>query len=520
VRASARLSVREIPQADLEVYARVLPQKSLLLDSLEWIDWDQFTPKLQHYYRNSGEGQPPYPPEILLKLEFLGCLYGASRRQLIERARCDLHWKYFLGLPIAASMPDHSTLSLFRSRLGPEGFREIFDELLGQARRHGLVSDRLRLKDATHVYADIAVPTALGLFAQLRTRMLAAVKAFDPQSAASFDVDLEQMRQRSQQGDDQTRLQARIEIVQDILSWIAEQTEPQDKTRQSGWQKLQQVRQLAEKILGDSANPQAGDKTISVVDPDARRGKHGEFYDGYLLDVMMDADSGLVTSLDVLPANGDEARNAIALIESEERAHGNDVEQLSIDGIGFNGEVLQKLTDTAGVNVEVFTPPRDFTTSAGFESSQFEPVEDGERVRCPAGELSGKASRKPAKPNTLSYTFSARKCSSCPLQAACCPDRKPTSGSGRRVTKNTYEREYAHARAVAQTEQYAEVRRHHPAIERKLNEFVRHHKARRAMYRGRWRVQVQQLMTAVAINVKRMIKLVQPCAPQPRFGLI
>jgi transposase len=280
VRASARLYVCEIPQADREVYATVLPEKSLLLDSLQWIDWDQFTPKLRHYYRNSGEGQPPYPPEILLKLEFLGCLYGVSRRQLIERASCDLHWKYFLGLPIAARLPDHSTLSYFRSRLGPEGFKEIFDQLLEQARRHGLVSDRLRLKDATHIYADIAVPTALGLFAQLRTRMLAAVKAFDPQAAASFDVDLEQMRQRSQQGNDQARLQARVDIVRDILSWIAEQTQPQEKTRQSEWQKLQQVRQLAEKILGDLDNPEAGDKTISVVDPDARCGKHGKFYDG------------------------------------------------------------------------------------------------------------------------------------------------------------------------------------------------------------------------------------------------
>jgi hypothetical protein len=308
---------------------------------------------------------------------------------------------------------------------------------------------------------------------------------------------------------------ARVEIVRDILGWIAEQPQPQEKTRQSGWQKLQQVRQLAEKVLGDLQNPEAGDKTISVVDPDARRGKHGEFYEGYLLDVMMDAQSGLVTSLDVLPANGDEARNAIALIQSEESAHGNDVEQLSIDGIGFNGEVLRELTDTAGVNVEVFTPPRDFTTGAGFESSQFEPVDDGERVRCPAGELSGRAGR--TKPNTLSYTFSACKCGGCPLQAACCPDREPTSRTGRRVTKNTYEREYAHARAVAQTEQYAEVRRRHGAIERKLNEFVRHHKSRRAIYRGRWRVKVQQLMTAVAINIKQMITLVQQCVPQPRL---
>lgn len=78
-----------------------------------------------------------------------------------------------------------------------------------------------------------------------------------------------------------------------------------------------------------------------MVDPDARCGKHGEYYDGYLLDVMMDADSELITAIDVLPANGEEAANAIALVKHEQQTHGNNIERLSIDGIGFNGAVLR-----------------------------------------------------------------------------------------------------------------------------------------------------------------------------------
>lgn len=520
MRASARLSVREMSKADLYVFDMVLPKKSLLLDCLELIDWELFNSKLLAYYSTSGEGQPYYPPVILLKLEFLGHLYGIGRRALIERATCDLHWKFFLGLPIDAALPDHSTLSYFRSRVGGEGFKEIFDVLLLQARGYGLVGDRLRLKDATHIYADIAVPTALGLFAQLRQRMLAAVKAFDPQGAESFEIDLQLMRERSESADDQTRLQARVDLVQNILAWIVEQSEPADGARANAWHGLQQVRQLAEKILDDLAHPEAGDKTLSVVDADARRGKHGEYYDGYLLDVMIDAESELITSLDVLPANADEARNAIVLIEAEEQAQGNDIEQLSIDGIGFNGEVLRTLTEGDGLDVEVFTPPRDFHTSEGFDSSQFELIDGGERVRCPAGEVSGVAGRKADKPNTSFYTFSHNKCAGCPLLEACCPNFNPAGRTGRRVSKNEYEPEYAAARAIAQTEQYAEVRRRHPAIERKLNEIVRHHRARRAMYRGMAKVKIQQLMTSFAINIKRIHKLLRPqCAPSATFGV-
>jgi transposase len=507
MRASARLSVREMSLLDLDVYGRVLPKESLLLDCLKWIKWEQLDSKLLAYYSNSGEGQPPYPPTILLKLEFLSYLYCMGRRALIERATCDLHWKYFLGLPIDAALPDHSTLSYFRSRLGAEGFKNILDALIFQAREHGLVSDRLRLKDATHIYADIAVPTALGLFAQLRQRMLTAVKAFDPWAAESFEVALQLMRERSEGCDNQTRLQARVDLVQDIHAWITEQNEPADLTKAKAWHKLQEVRQLAEKILSDLDHPDTGDKTLSVVDPDARCGKHGEYYDGYLLDVMMDAESELITSLEVLPANGDEARDAIDLIESEEQAHGNDIEQLSIDGIGFNGEVLRTLTDGDGLDVEVFTPPRDFTTAEGFDSSQFELIDNGERVRCPAGEVSGKAGRKADKQNTSFYIFTHSKCASCLLLEACCPNFNPAGRTGRRVSKNEYEAEYAAARMVAQSEKYAAVRRRHPAIERKLNEMVRHHHSRRAIYRGLGRVKIQQFMTSFTINIKRMAKL-------------
>jgi hypothetical protein len=66
---------------------------------------------------------------------------------------------------------------------------------------------------------------------------------------------------------------------------------------------------------------------------------------------------------------------------------------------------------------------------------------------------------------------------------------------------------FALAREVALSDEYAEVRRKHPAIERKLNEFVRHHGTRRARFRGRLKVKIQQLLTATAINMKRMIRL-------------
>ena len=94
---------------------------------------------------------------------------------------------------------------------------------------------------------------------------------------------------------------------------------------------------MASKILDDNAHPDNGDRILSLVDPDARRGRHGQWYDGYSIDISMDADSNLSTAVDVLFAGGDKAKSAVNLIKSEHEAQGNQMESLSIDGVGFNG---------------------------------------------------------------------------------------------------------------------------------------------------------------------------------------
>ena len=52
------------------------------------------------------------------------------------------------GVLRAVSLPNGS-------RLGPEKFQQIFNEIITQAREAGLVSDRLRIIDATHLQAKV-----------------------------------------------------------------------------------------------------------------------------------------------------------------------------------------------------------------------------------------------------------------------------------------------------------------------------------------------------------------------------
>ena len=126
------------------------------------------------------QGRPAASPVLMLKLEYLLYHYNLPDREVIARAEIDIAFRYFLQLPLQWKLPDPSSLCVFRGRLGRDGFRMVFRQVLAAARSQGIVKDRLRIKDATHVLANMAVPTALALVAQTRDKLLQAAEPFVP----------------------------------------------------------------------------------------------------------------------------------------------------------------------------------------------------------------------------------------------------------------------------------------------------------------------------------------------------
>ena len=81
---------------------------------------------------------------------------------------------------------------------------------------------------------------------------------------------------------------------------------------------------------------------------------------------------------------------------------------------------------------------------------------------------------------------------------------------------NLHAAAYERARSVASGEAYAEVRRRHGLVERKLGEMVRHHGGRRARHRGIGAVGIEHVMLAMAVNFKRLAKLLVGTSPWQR----
>jgi transposase len=501
-----------LTELDERIFAALVPQDHYLRQVAAVIDFERFRPTLEQGY-SATMGRTGIDVIRMLKFAFLSYHYRLSDRQVIARTRTDAAFRWFLGLSTTDDLPDPSDASYFRQRHA-ERLPQTFQELLGIAREHGLVRDRLRLKDATHVFADAAQVKPLQLAAQVRERLLNAAEPLLPDWVTRQRQRLHALRQATAELPDDERLAARIEFVRGLtdelpplLAALGEADAPSRR-----FERLQRALQIAAKLLQDHADPEAGDRLASAHDGDARLGKHGGFFLGYLLDLAMDADSELITAVEVLPGNaagnGLEAADAAGLIRQEEAAPGNDVASLSMDGAGYNGPALRELTDPEGLALDVTVPVPQKAPRQTFGPERFELVVlegGGAEVTCPNGQKTRQRERN-EDDTGWKYSFKASQCAGCRLREQCL--QNPASRRGRKVSKNAYEGEYRQAEQKVGTPPYQQTRREHTKVERKLGEVARHQGQRRARYRGRARVRVQAVLTALAVNVKRMVRLV------------
>jgi len=375
-------------ELDLLIFEKLVPASHYLRQVKTLIDFESFRSQLASCY-SPDEGRPADDPVLMLKLGFLAFHYNLSDRRVLAETQVNVAFRFFLDLAVDSELPHPSLLSVFRTRLGEAKYQSVFAGIVEQARAFGLVKDRLRLKDATHVIANIALPATIRLVAQTRKRLLEATAPFAPERVTQEQARAEAIHTATIDLEEPERLLQRVRHLRQILLWVEPlyQGLPELPFSQAGpRQALEEALHLAHKVLADREDPDTPDKLLSLADPDARLGKHGSYFHGYLLDVAMDADSQILTALEVLPANADEAADATALIQEEEAAQHNDVGALSLDGAGFRGELLREWQDRQGLCLEVYVPAPALPEPNGrFGSDAFVVDQASKSLTCPGG---------------------------------------------------------------------------------------------------------------------------------------
>src|SRR4030067_3215974 len=165
------------------LYERIVPIDHLLRKINQVVDFSFVGQILKDRY-NANIGRPAEDPEFMLRLCLLQYIYGDSDRNVVENARLNLAYKYFLGLAVDAEVPDYTTISYFRAqRLGEETFRLVLDQIVRQCIDKGLVKGKRQIIDSTPVIATISLSSLAGLVRKCRENVLKTIEKQDAKIA-------------------------------------------------------------------------------------------------------------------------------------------------------------------------------------------------------------------------------------------------------------------------------------------------------------------------------------------------
>ncbi len=125
---------------------------NFLSDVNDRVDWRLLERELSGIY-DSRTGRPSYPLLTLFKALLLQQWYNLSDPGLEEALADRISFRRFVGLSLSDEIPDHSTLSRFRSQLG-DRYERLLSGLNGQFESRGLLVKEGTMLDASFVQAS------------------------------------------------------------------------------------------------------------------------------------------------------------------------------------------------------------------------------------------------------------------------------------------------------------------------------------------------------------------------------
>jgi IS5 family transposase len=476
--------------ADLARAVRTVPEEHVLLRMRRAIDWAAVESELAAYY-DPEVGRPSWPPAVLLRMLVLEQYADLSDREVHEQVGYNLLYRAFVGLGLDDPVPDDTTLVRFRARVGEAGIRSVFEALNGQWAAAGLIGAERRVLDGVHLWAKVARQSWVGLLRKGRAVVVEAVAQVDAPRAATlraqFVPPAGEMEPR-----DEGALPREGERTAALLAAVADVAAAAVQAR------VTQVRTI---LAGE------GDRVVSFDDPDARWGYKAadKPFLGYKAHESLDPDSRLITGVDVVPGNANEAVRTDAVLASEPTPRAAGAVIIG-DGL-YNNATTVAQVEQAGAR-PCFSGLRAERVSDAFTYDA-----DPDQMVCAEGKRSGGKVRVDA--GDL-YYFSMRDCVPCPRRDTCLTpgERSGSAEPRRRVYLSDVRKRKVVAGVAGKSWRQAHMKVR-PRIEAKFDEQMNRHGLRHARYWGLAKVTAQVLLNALTVNAKRAVKLLAQRAAPP-----
>ena len=486
------------------------------------------------YHHTAGPGTPPtHPVPHLVRALLVKYLYNWSLRDLEWHIRFNLVVKWFVGYPIFAVGPDHSTLERFELWVCFQQHRTVFDEVLRQIdadfpeeRQHAQVGDTYALR------ANAAKESLVDLIRHTCKRLLAALRKLDAarEAAVRAELDLialfgakDECREfHLTAAERAARLQTTVRAALDCARRVRTHLEmPTPFTTEQRTPILEWLSYL-EKIIADEVvvvptdtptAPQVTERPAdhkgayrlgSATDPDATYRVHGDDGDktdfGYNVNVAVT--QNFVREVHVATGAQPDAVAIPDVLRAEAEHHDLTPEKFIYDTAAGSGKTRALVAAATDGQTQLVAPlPPTHTPTGKFTPDRFQLSDDATTLICPNEQTTTLAYRSGSGDGRL-FRFLGRQCRDCPVWALC-RTQQPGSGRLRQVFISDYRHEVEQAQRYNATDAFKLDMEQRPRVERIIAALVRYNGARTARRRGKVKCDFQAKMNAVAYNLKK-----------------
>lgn len=412
-------------------------------------------------------GAPTWCPVLTVKLELIRTRHGWSDREAVEQARLNLAVKACLGLGVGQEGPSQAKLSRHRTLLADLGLVDAYERrFIGLVRALDMLApDEPALIDSTPIQGAGQVLDTFNLLgAALRRAVRALAKSWGQRAAdVARALELEPLFERSTKAAwpiDWADADARRGLLQRLVDAIGrveaaarrgldgaaepgDDDEPDDggqgaRLDDDVADALGTLRAITDHdilfddeghVAGIRKRP-AGDRPISVTDPEMRHGRKSAsvLFAGFKAQIVATAVFGWILAVAVIRANRHDGADLVDILDALRERHDHTPSWVAGDHAYGTLRNHETLAERASGPELIARMPRP-ANGGRFTKDAFEIDFASATLTCPAGHplARTKFETRSGRKGWL-FAYPRKLCDACPLRAQCVSETATLTG--------------------------------------------------------------------------------------------
>ncbi len=470
----------------MEIYELVIPKDNLLRQIKELVDFSFIYDELLANYCLDN-GRNAVPPIRMFKYLLLKSIYDLSDVDVVERSKYDMSFKYFLDMAPEDEVINPSSLTKFRKLRLKD--MNLLDMLIAKtvqlALEKGIIKSKSIIVDATHTKSRYNQKTPRQVLQEQSKNLRRSI----------YEID-ETMKEKFPDKNTEDSLEKELKYCKQLIDVVKGNEEI------CSYPKVQEKLNLLEESVTDDMEHLETSK-----DEDAKTGHKtaDTSFFGYKTHIAM-TEERIITAATITSGEKTDGKELPKLVQKS-KAAGIQIESV-IGDMAYSEKKNIEAAKECGYELIAKLNPV-ITQGNRRKEDEFEFNKDAGMYQCKAGHLAihkyfdkRKKDKKNKNPRMV-YFFDIEKCKCCPYRDGCYKEG---------AKKKTYTETIicdSHSEQVKfqETEHFKEKMRERYKIEAKNSELKHRHGYGVASSSGLICMEMQGAMTIFAVNLKRIIKL-------------